>query len=194
MTVLVQTVSQISAGVGVRNPQILRRVAPLAALVAVISVFPNGWASALDALSEAYLAVSVFVAGTLALVYAAERGFKTDLGDLLTRYRHWQVPAGAMLGAFPGCGGAIVAMTQYTRGYLSFGGVVATLTATMGDAMFLLLAWEPMTGLAILVMGMLAGTASGYLVDAMHGPEFMAPEQATACNNASAATSSPASP
>jgi hypothetical protein len=59
--------------------------------------------------------------------------------------------------------------------------------------MFLLLAREPMTGLAVLVMGMVVGTASGYLVDAVHGPEFMRPEQAAACNSTSAATSSPAS-
>jgi hypothetical protein len=31
-------------------------------------------------------------------------------------------------------------MTQYTRGKISFGSVVATLTATMGDAAFLLIA------------------------------------------------------
>ena len=175
MTVLVQGIRHITTGIGLKNPQSLRRIAPVATLAAVISVVPGGWESTLDALSEAYLAVSVFVAGTLALVYGLERGLKTDLGQLLMRYRHWQVPAGALLGAFPGCGGAIVAMTQYTRGYLSFGGVVATLTATMGDAMFLLLASEPMTGLGILAMGVVVGAASGYLIDAIHEPSFMRP-------------------
>jgi hypothetical protein len=63
--------------------------------------------------------------------------------------------------------------------------VVATLTATMGDAMFLLLAREPMTGLTVLVMGVVVGTASGYLVDAMHGPEFMRQEKTAAPNGAS---------
>ncbi|MET0069678.1 MAG: putative manganese transporter [Candidatus Thiodiazotropha sp.] len=178
MTALVQSVRQIGSGIGFNPAPIVRRLAPLACLIAVISVVPEGWPGALDALSEAYLAVSVFVAGTLALIYAAERGFKTDLGTWLMRYRQWQVPAGALLGAFPGCGGAIVAMTQYTRGYLSFGGVVATLTATMGDAMFLLLASEPMTGVGVLVMGVVLGTLSGYLIDAIHGDGFMRPKQA----------------
>jgi hypothetical protein len=167
-------------------------MAPVATLAAVISVVPGGWESALEALSEAYLAVSVFVAGTLALVYGLERGLKTDLGDLLVRYRHWQVPAGALLGAFPGCGGAIVAMTQYTRGYLSFGGVVATLTATMGDAMFLLLASEPLTGVGILAMGVVVGAASGYLIDAIHGPDFMRPVQKSETVVDSAKYSAPA--
>ncbi len=177
MTVLVQNIRQIGIEGRASHARLLRRLAPLAALAAVISVVPGGWSSAFDALSEAYLAVSVFVAGTLALVYAAERGFKTDLGEWLMRYQHWQVPAGALLGAFPGCGGAIVAMTQYIRGYLSFGGVVATLTATVGDAMFLLLASEPLTGLGVLGMGVVVGTVSGYLVDAIHGPAFLRPGQ-----------------
>jgi hypothetical protein len=180
MTVLVQSIRQIKTGIGSDHSRLLRRLAPLLTLFLVISVVPGAWAGALDALSEAYLAVSVFVAGTLALVYAAERGFKTDLGLLLLRYRHWQVPAGALLGAFPGCGGAIVAITQYTRGYLSFGGVVATLTATMGDAMFLLLAREPAVGLGVLAMGVVVGSASGYLVDTLHKPDFMRPKQAAA--------------
>jgi len=119
-----------------------------------------------EALSEAYLAVTVFVAGTLALLYGLEAAFKADIGLVLARHRRWQVPAAALLGAFPGCGGAIVAVTQYTRGYLTFGGLVATLTATMGDAMFLLLAKEPATGAMILLLGIAVGTLSGYLIDA----------------------------
>ena len=130
-----------------------------------------------EALSEAYLAVSVFVAGTLALIYGLERLFKRDLGLVLARLQRWQVPAAALLGAFPGCGGAIVIVTQFTRGTVSFGSLVATLTATMGDAMFLLLATEPRTGLGVLALGIVVGTLSGWLVDALHGPRFLARRQ-----------------
>jgi hypothetical protein len=175
MTALAQGIRHIGIQAGFNTNPMFRRLAPLATLIAVISVVPGTWSGVLDALSEAYLAVSVFVAGTLALVYAAERAFNTDLGEWLMRYRRWQVPAAALLGAFPGCGGAIVAMTQYIRGYLSFGGVVATLTATMGDAMFLLLASEPLTGVGLLAMGVVVGTLSGYLIDAIHGDGFMRP-------------------
>lgn len=183
MTALVQGIRYIRTEAWLNRPQSFRRLAPLATLAAVISVVPGGWARAMDALSAAYLSVSVFVAGTLALVYAAERAFNTDFGALLMRYRRWQVPAGALLGAFPGCGGAIVAMTQYIRGHLSFGGVVATLTSTMGDAMFLLLAREPMTGLGILALGLVVGIVSGYLVDAIHGQGFMRPQAAAHYRN-----------
>lgn len=96
-----------------------------------------------------------------------------SLGDLLQRHRRWQVPAGALLGAMPGCGGAIVAVTQFTRGTMSFGGVVATLTSTMGDAIFLLLAREPQSALTVLTLSTLAGIAMGFIVDALHGQCFM---------------------
>jgi hypothetical protein len=176
------TSAQSARGVGAvvlpsRIDPVARRGAAVAALVALAGATPGGWEAAAEALSEAYLAVAVFVAGTLFLVYAAERALGTDLGHWLARYRRWQVPAGALLGAFPGCGGAIVAVTQFTRGSLGFGAVVATLTATMGDAMFLLLAREPATALGVLGLGMAAGIVSGYAVDAIHGPSFLRPRQ-----------------
>ena len=45
-------------------------------------------------------------------------------------------------------------VTQYVSP-LSFGSVVAVLTATMGDAAFLLIAQEPMTGLMMIAVGFL---------------------------------------
>lgn len=180
MTTLVQNIKRLKPLAGgsapVQAPTVAgRRAMVVAAMVALISILPGGWGLVFDALSEAYLAVSVFVAGTLALVFAAERVFKADLGQWLQRHRRWQVAVATMLGAFPGCGGAIIVVTQFTRGYLGFGAVVATLTATMGDAMFLLLAREPGTALGVLALSMLVAMASGYLVDAMHGADFMRP-------------------
>jgi hypothetical protein len=64
-------------------------------------------------------------------------------------------------------------VTQYMRGGIGFGSVVAVLTSTMGDAAFLLLAQQPLTGLAIFAAGFCVGVLSGYAVDAIHGPEFM---------------------
>lgn len=122
-----------------------------------------------EALSEAYLAVAVFVAGTLILLQGLELVLKEDLGSVMARLRGWQVPTAALLGAFPGCGGAIVVVTQYTRGTIGFGALVATLTATMGDAMFLLLAKEPATGLLVFVLGLVVGTLSGWVIDALGG-------------------------
>ena len=43
------------------------------------------------------------------------------------------------MGLTPGCGGAIIMMPMYTRGYVTYGTVIATLIATLGDAAFVLI-------------------------------------------------------
>lgn len=124
-------------------------------------------------ISDAYIQVSTFVAATLFLFYGLERWLRLDLTRILSRSGHWQVPIAAVLGALPGCGGAIMVMTRYVSGHLSFGAVLATLTATMGDAAFLLLAKEPVTGLLVMAAGMIIGTLSGYIADFIHGRNFL---------------------
>ena len=124
-------------------------------------------------LSDAFLQVTVFVAATLAVFYGLEVWFRVDASALLARHRAWHVPIAAALGALPGCGGAIMVVTQYMRGGVGFGSVVAVLTSTMGDAAFLLLAQEPMTGLAIFAAGFCIGNLSGYVVNLIHDDDFM---------------------
>jgi len=127
----------------------------------------------LKALADAYIQVTSFVAATLFLFYAAERITGIDAEKLLAESKSSQVAMAAFLGALPGCGGAIIVITQYVTGRLSFGAVMAALTATMGDAAFLLIAQEPLTGISILIMGFAVGVVSGYLVNAIHGPDFL---------------------
>ena len=129
----------------------------------------------IDAVSEAYLQVSTFVAATLLVFFSLEKLFKFDLTESLANAGRWQVPLAAALGALPGCGGAIIVVTRYVSGNLSFGSVLATLTATMGDAAFLLLAKEPVTGLFIIVLGFGVGVITGMVTDWIHGPDFMRP-------------------
>ncbi len=77
------------------------------------------------------------------------------------------------MGALPGCGGAIVIVTQYVSGRLGFASVVAVLCSTMGDAAFLLLARKPETALFIYALSMSAGIILGYLVEVIHGRNFL---------------------
>ena len=127
----------------------------------------------LVSLVDAYFQVSIFVAATLIGLFFFERVNRRSVEQILLRNQRWQVPIAAFLGALPGCGGAIVAVTQYTRGALSFGGVVAVLTATMGDAAFLLLAKEPLAALAVFAICAPTGVVFGYLVDWIHGRDFL---------------------
>ncbi len=96
-----------------------------------------------------------------------------DIHSFLEKTKKLHVPIASFLGAIPGCGGAIIVVTQYIQGRISFGSLVAVLTATMGDAAFLILAMEPSTGFLIFALGIFVGTASGYLVDVFHGLNFM---------------------
>lgn len=114
---------------------------------------------------DAYVQVSAFVAATLLLFYGAERLFKFDIGTGLKNSKGLQVPLAALLGATPGCGGAVIVVAAYSSGNVGFGAVVATLTATMGDAAFLLIATRPDVAAVVLPMSFSVGIITGYIVD-----------------------------
>ncbi len=114
---------------------------------------------------DAYVQVSSFVAATLLLFYGAERLFNFDIGSALKKARGLQVPLAALLGATPGCGGAVIVVDAYSSGNVGFGAVVATLTATMGDAAFLLIAIRPEAALVVLPLSFTVGIVAGWIVD-----------------------------
>ena len=122
---------------------------------------------------EAYIQVSVFVGFTLFVFIGLDSLTKFDVKHFLLKTQKFHVGISAFLGAIPGCGGAIIVVTQYIQGRISFGSLVAVLTATMGDAAFLILAVEPSTGLLIFVLGIIVGSISGYIIDFIHGINFM---------------------
>ena len=126
-----------------------------------------------DSMVDAYLAVSVFVGFTLFVFIGLDSLTKFDIHSFLEKTKKLHVPIASFLGAIPGCGGAIIVVTQYIQGRISFGALVGVLTATMGDAAFLILAIEPSTGLLIFGLGIIVGTISGYVVDFIHGTSFM---------------------
>ena len=126
-----------------------------------------------ESMVDAYLAVSVFVGFTLMIFIGLDSLTKFDIHSFLEKTKNFHVPIASFLGAIPGCGGAIIVVTQYIQGRISFGSLVAVLTATMGDAAFLILAMEPLTGLLIFILGIFVGTISGYVVDLIHGRSFM---------------------
>ncbi|HEX2137945.1 MAG TPA: putative manganese transporter [Microvirga sp.] len=140
----------------------------LAAAAGTVVAIPELREAAVATLSDAYIQVSVFVGVTLAIFYGLERGAKVDLADLLDRFRFWQVPIAALLGATPGCGAEILLVTQYTRGVVSFGAIVAALTATMGDAAFLIIAKDPHSAAIVIGLCTVAAIVVGFIVNWLH--------------------------
>lgn len=144
------------------------------ALLAVLGQYNGELANVIVlTLSDAYLAVSIFVALTLAGFYFLDNYFKADIARLLNQRSPLQVPMASFLGALPGCGGAIIVVTQFVHGQMSFGALVAVLISTMGDAAFLLLSKKPDVALAIYAVSILAGTLFGYLINHIHGYDYM---------------------
>jgi hypothetical protein len=135
-------------------------------IILILALAPGYLGSLTRALMvDAYVQVSSFVAATLLLFYGAERLFNFDIGSALKKSRGFQVPLAALLGATPGCGGADVVVAAYSSGNVGFGAVVATLTATMGDAAFLLIAIRPEAALVVLPLSFTVGIVAGWLVD-----------------------------
>jgi hypothetical protein len=126
-----------------------------------------------SSMTDAYLQVSVFVGFTLFIFIGLDSLTTFDTGNFLSKTKKFHVPISSFLGALPGCGGAIIVVTQYIQGRIGFGSLVAVLTATMGDAAFLLLALEPSTGALIFGLGIIVGTISGYIVDIIHSSNYL---------------------
>ncbi len=165
------------------SPFRMRRLFLVFALIA-LALAPGELGQLTRALmTDAYVQVSVFVAATLLLFYGAERVFRFDIGQVLKNSRGWQVPLAALMGATPGCGGAVVVVAAYSSGNVGFGAVVATLTATMGDAAFLLIATRPDAAAVVLPVSFAAGIVSGWLVDRFNRFEFQA---ASSCSRETA--------
>ncbi len=88
---------------------------------------------------DAFLAVTVFVAVMVLLFSWLQYVTAGKFVDWIRQNQRIQPLIGAIMGLTPGCGGAIIVMPMYARGYVTYGTVIATLIATLGDAAFVLI-------------------------------------------------------
>lgn len=163
------------AHVDTTNPTVFRpgylgpfrsRRLPYALLLLALAAAPGELGQVTrELMLDAYFQVAVFVAATLLLFYGSEKVFRFNIGSALQNAKWAQVPLSALLGATPGCGGAVVVVAAYSSGHVGFGAVVATLTATMGDAAFLLIATRPDAAAVVLPLSFAVGVVSGWIVD-----------------------------
>ena len=122
---------------------------------------------------DAFLAVTVFVAAMIFLFSWLQYITAGKFVDIIRSNTRWQPVIGALMGITPGCGGAIVMMPMYARGYVTYGTVIATLIATLGDAAFVLIGAAVTDSafiapvLAVHFISFIIGISWGYLVDGM---------------------------
>ena len=120
---------------------------------------------------DAFLAVTVFVAAMVLLFSWLQYVTSGRFVEYIQNQKKLQPVIGALMGLTPGCGGAIVVMPMYARGYVSYGTVVATLIATLGDSAFVLIGAAVADSsfiaplLAIHIISFTVGVTWGYLID-----------------------------
>ena len=120
---------------------------------------------------DAFLAVTVFVAAMVFLFSWLQYATAGKFVDAIRANKKWQPAIGALMGITPGCGGDIVMMPMYARGYVTYGTVIATLIATIGDAAFVLIGAALTDSsfiapvVAVHVISFSVGIFWGYLID-----------------------------
>jgi len=120
---------------------------------------------------DAFLAVTVFVAAMVFLFSWLQYATSGRFVEYIRKKKKLQPVIGALMGLTPGCGGAIVMMPMYARGYVTYGTVLATLIATLGDSAFVLIGAAINNSdfvaplIAVHVISFVAGVSWGYLVD-----------------------------
>ena len=120
---------------------------------------------------DAFLAVTVFVAAMVFLFSWLQYATSGRFVEYIREKKKLQPVIGALMGLTPGCGGAIVMMPMYARGYVTYGTVLATLIATLGDSAFVLIGAAITDSsfvaplIAVHAISFVAGVSWGYLVD-----------------------------
>lgn len=114
---------------------------------------------------NAFIQVTVFVGAVLLIFGYVDYLLSGRLVKKIEQSKKAQPIIGAFLGLTPGCGGAIFIMPLFPRGQVSFGTVVATLIATMGDSAFVLMTVMPKHYLLISALSFVVAVITGYLVD-----------------------------
>ncbi|ARE89452.1 putative manganese transporter [Clostridium formicaceticum] len=123
------------------------------------------WELILDSAEAAFLEVGVFVGFVLLLFGYINYKKAGDFIGTIERSKKWQPVLGALLGLTPGCGGAIFVMPLFFKEAVTFGTVVATLVATMGDSAFVLIASHPVAYILISILSFGVAIITGYIVD-----------------------------
>ncbi|MGR5285320.1 putative manganese transporter [Vibrio maritimus] len=165
------------------KPKYKRLILPIALTLLLITSATRD--VTMNALADAFWAVSTYVAFTLVIYHQVARMMSSQhrMVALYHQSPTYQVLISSMLGALPGCGGAIIVTTQFVAGRVGFGSVVAVLTATMGDAAFLLIASQPSIGLGMMVLGVVVGAITGLIVNRIHADDFLRPNPDSKMSN-----------
>jgi hypothetical protein len=119
----------------------------------------------LECAEGAFLEVGSFVGAVLLLFGYINYKRSGSFIKTIENSKKWQPIIGALLGLSPGCGGAIFVMPLFIKKTVSFGTIIATLIATMGDSAFVIISKLPLHYLLVSIISFIVAIISGYIVD-----------------------------
>lgn len=114
---------------------------------------------------NAFLQVGVFVGAVLLLFGYINYKQSGRLIEKIEKSKRVQPILGALLGLTPGCGGAIFVMPLFFKKKVTFGTIIATLIATMGDSAFILISTVPSIYILVSGISFIVAIGTGYCVD-----------------------------
>ncbi|HFL3828600.1 TPA: putative manganese transporter [Clostridioides difficile] len=114
---------------------------------------------------NAFIQVTVFVGAVLIIFGYINFKQSGNLVKKIEKSKKTQPIIGSLLGLTPGCGGAIFVMPLFPKGTVSFGTIVATLIATMGDSAFVLMSVMPLRYILVSIISFIVAIVTGYIVD-----------------------------
>jgi len=114
---------------------------------------------------NAFIQVTAFVGAVLIIFGYVDYKLSGKLVEKIEKSKKAQPIIGSFLGLTPGCGGAIFVMPLFPKGSVSFGTVVATLIATMGDSAFVLMSVMPVQYIIVSILSFAVAVVTGYIVD-----------------------------
>ncbi|WP_042273999.1 putative manganese transporter [[Clostridium] dakarense] len=114
---------------------------------------------------EAFLHVGSMIGFFIVLFGYINYKTNENFTYIITKNKKLQPLIGALIGAIPGCGGSLAIIPLYIQGKLSFGSIVASLIASMGDAAFILISANFKVYLIVTIVGLITGILTGYIVD-----------------------------
>lgn len=122
----------------------------------------------INASQEAFLHVGVILG--IVILGFGYIDYKTEgsIVNVLEKNKKIQPIIGALLGLMPGCGGSILLIPLYTKRKVSFGALVATLIASIGDAAFILISSDLKVYLIVCIISFITAIVFGYGVDILN--------------------------
>ncbi len=122
------------------------------------------WHSILDIFLNSYFITSLVIVMMIMIEFVNVGTSGRWLGHI--QGHSWkQVLTGSLLGLIPGCIGGFAAVSLYSHGVLSMGGLVAAMISSSGDESFVMLAMIPKQALILFAVLFVIAVVCGLLTD-----------------------------